>query len=265
MQLLVIDASHPGPAHIELATAQHHGAALAAVAVGGPVHLVVLALRPGHVGDLGLHHLDHDLEADGHGGGEQSFAHAGGEQRQLLAHLAGQSLGERLYELRIVQVDEPDPGQDRQAGAPGWGFIRAASCWWCGTLTCWWSSVSARLVVNPEPASRQDRGGGPPHQVPRGPGQPRARRSRRGGTHWSGGNRRGRPTPGFEHPFEPGSGTGCALASRRRGRQVVAIRPKAASEASEEATLAPAALKSYCHERTGRYPAGPNGTGQHRT
>jgi len=87
------------------------------VAVSGPLG-VVLAFRPGRLGDFGLHELGHDVEADGDRGRQQSFLHALGEQHQLLADLAGQALRQLAGDGRVVEVDQADARQDGQARLP---------------------------------------------------------------------------------------------------------------------------------------------------
>ena len=121
VQLRAADLTHPGPMHRQLAAAEHDRAVLGPVPVGAAGR-VVLALGPGQLGDLGGHQLAHHLQADSDRGGEQALPHPRGEQLQLVADLTGQPL-DQLALLQPVQVDQPDPGQDRQAAPDHAGLI----------------------------------------------------------------------------------------------------------------------------------------------
>lgn len=103
-------AVHPGPAHRHPAPTERDGGVLVAVPVDGPIG-VVLALRPGRLGHLGLHELGHHVEADGDRGRQEALVHALGEQHQLLAHLAGQPLGQLPTTAGSSRSMRPTPGR----------------------------------------------------------------------------------------------------------------------------------------------------------
>ena len=132
--VVVGDGAHPGPAHRDAPPAEGHLAVLGAVPVRGAVR-VVAALRPGHLGDLGVDELAHHVQADRHRRGQQPLAHLRRERLELLAHLPGQPLRQR----RVGQVDQPDLGQQPQAARRRRLRVRRF-------LLHWWSSVSTRLV-----------------------------------------------------------------------------------------------------------------------
>lgn len=104
------DGAHPGPAHRDAPPAQGHLAVLAAMPVGCPVR-IVLPLRPGDLGHLGVDELAHHIQADRHRRRQAPVAHLRRERLQLLAHLPRQPFGQR----RIGQVDQPDLGHQAQA------------------------------------------------------------------------------------------------------------------------------------------------------
>ncbi|MGH9279374.1 MAG: hypothetical protein ACRD12_14870 [Acidimicrobiales bacterium] len=108
-----LDAEHPGPTDLDPSAAQRDGGILAAVAVGGPLG-VVLALRARDLGDLGFHELGHHVEADGDRGGQQPFLHPLGEQHELVSHLARQPLGELAGDPGVAEVDQADAREDGQ-------------------------------------------------------------------------------------------------------------------------------------------------------
>ena len=122
MDFLPVDPAHAGPAHRQLAATQHHSAVLVAVPVGGPARRVVLAFRPGQLGHFGRHQLAHHVHADRDRGSEQPLPHPRREQLQLVADLAGQPF-DQLALLDPVQVDQPDPGQDRQVPPDQAGLV----------------------------------------------------------------------------------------------------------------------------------------------
>jgi hypothetical protein len=84
--------AHPGPVDPDPPSAQGDGAVLAAVAHRHSLR-VVLALGAGQLGDLDVHQLGHDLQADRGRGGQQPLGHARGEHSQVLVDPAGQPLG----------------------------------------------------------------------------------------------------------------------------------------------------------------------------
>jgi len=94
--------------------AEGHLARFGAVAIGGAIG-IVLSLRPGGIGHLGIDELVHDLEADRHRRGEQTLSHATGEQLELLVQLSRQA----FFERRIGQVDEAELWYETRAARGG--------------------------------------------------------------------------------------------------------------------------------------------------
>jgi len=76
--LAPIQSACPRPAHRHPTPAEGHRAAPAAVAHRGPVP-VVLALRPGHLGDLGLKHRLHHRHPGGHAHRQQPLPRGAGD------------------------------------------------------------------------------------------------------------------------------------------------------------------------------------------
>jgi hypothetical protein len=86
---ILAGAAHPGPAHPKPPPTQGDRALLAAVAHRHPGR-IMLALGAGQLGDLHVHQLAHDLQADRGRGGQQALGHVRGEGGQVLVHPAGQ-------------------------------------------------------------------------------------------------------------------------------------------------------------------------------
>jgi hypothetical protein len=91
--LVVTDRAHPQSAHADPAATKGHGAVLAAVPLGGPGR-VVLALGAGEVGDLGVHQLGHDVQADRKRRGQQPSRRCSANPGQMPVQAAAQPLGQ---------------------------------------------------------------------------------------------------------------------------------------------------------------------------
>jgi hypothetical protein len=84
------------------------------VAIGASV-AIVLALRAGQLGDLGLHQLAYHLQPNVHRRRQQTVTHLGRKVLQLLGHLSGQP----FRKLRPGQVDQANSRHQPQVGRAG--------------------------------------------------------------------------------------------------------------------------------------------------